>query len=493
MIPKLIRNHSSKALLLLLIVYAAYAFYSLAQVKPFWLDEAIEIKSLQEVTYGSIVRSGAPRQCSPHPFYYLLQKPIIDFTPVLDASILNKFRWIALAASTGTLLIFCFFIFQTLGQPFGHTYGISWALLGLAMVINQPIFKRFSAENRPYMLWVFLFTTLLVLGPLISGQRQGLESRNRKFLYWLFLLCLPVITTTAAPGFIQGAIFSLYCLLFIDRKKRFLKHLTFFLIPSLAIFAYYAQFSCSGLDNAHGWHEIRDVLLLLFPSGSLNVPLNLLVVIGILSPLFIWLAVTRNKTVTQVEKSSAQISLAVLFQLVATGFIGIAVAINGYYFIQRMFIYLVICRALLIVCGAAFLYETLFNRILRASPICLKAGPPIVFLVALITLIHSYRTLTVPIQNAHKERVKTAEAPCPDWALSLRQKGIAVLPIIESNAYAEVGLNRVVELDKQLRNCPKGLPSEKAHYHALVNGAVQIFPNLPPNYKVVPYHGIRAQ
>jgi hypothetical protein len=194
-----------------------------ASHKLFWVDEALEIFHVCTEPLSATLINGAPGQCSPPPFYYLLQTLIVRSVAFTGESVLLSYRFISLAAAALCLALVLWFFSKKLGSAIG--------LLSLILLNGQPIFWHFSAENRPYMLWLFLFTALMFATVVLTIQHPAI-SRKLKIYFFIFAVLL---TLVAGAGVVQLAGFcAVHC--GSRSHERMLKLLNFYLRQLL--FAY---------------------------------------------------------------------------------------------------------------------------------------------------------------------------------------------------------------------------------------------------------------
>ncbi|MEW6055596.1 MAG: hypothetical protein AB1540_03205 [Bdellovibrionota bacterium] len=356
---------------LVLLGFIAKNQFFLATHKPFWDDEAIGINSSCTAPYFTLLSGGAPSQCSPQPLYYLLNKWTVSKLGSFDHGILWKLRLEGLIAST--LLIAVVFL------SIGMGLGLPWALLSIVLMNNQPLFHQYAAETRPYAVWLFFFGATTLLGARLSSKGfSGIRNVEKGTFAALSL----GLTLVAGPGMFQVFVTSFWCMVcwhfFFREEKTFRKTKVWmnFLAPlafvSLSIGMFYSLKSCNFTDAGpydllltKDFGLIRSVWALFWPSGSLiTVGFNALVVLGAAYPV---LAYPKRRDLSSSEKFAFSLAVISILQLGLAVFLGLAVALKHYYFVQRIFIYLILCRAFLAAVGGFYFYQIALKTISKHS------------------------------------------------------------------------------------------------------------------------------
>ena len=350
-----------------LVACSAWVDTKLAERKFFWTDEGFAQSTTCSQTYTDLFLHGGQGQCSPAPLYYVVQKLAIGALGA-DKSVLIKFRVLSLFSAAACIGLLLFVLSRYLGY--------AAAVFACFLLISQPIFHQFAAEDRPYMLWTALFTALIFASVVLVNN-----GRKPRKIEWLLLAFLSLgLSAVSGAGMLQvsGILFVLLISPSIRNWKLGVRealtlrstlrpaYLIAFLSISIGLF--YSNSSCGWWSGGNNLLETRDpqlvlnVLMLFFPKGSLaTVFINLVVVLGMVST-FAYLMVP--KLVDRRGKSlSVLLGLQVGIQLVVAIVIGVLVALKGYFFIQRVFIFLIICRSIFGALGLYVLVEWLLDRI----------------------------------------------------------------------------------------------------------------------------------
>src|SRR5262249_29836226 len=148
--------------------------FALANRKLFWADEENAQTETCAQSYSQLLTRGARGQCSPEPLYYVLQKAYLKRLPTND-NILWTHRLLSLASAAACVAL--------IGAAIGATLGLPAALVGALVLVSEPLFHRFAAENRPYMMWTFWFTATVLSAAWLSSDR----ARARRYLAWCTL------------------------------------------------------------------------------------------------------------------------------------------------------------------------------------------------------------------------------------------------------------------------------------------------------------------
>jgi hypothetical protein len=334
-----------------------------ASHKLFWVDEALEIFHVCTEPLSATLINGAPGQCSPPPFYYLLQTLIVRSVAFTGESVLLSYRFISLAAAALCLALVLWFFSKKLGSAIG--------LLSLILLNGQPIFWHFSAENRPYMLWLFLFTALMFATVVLTIQHPAI-SRKLKIYFFIFAVLL---TLVAGAGVVQLAGFCavpfLWLALWKPKSRENVKTFKFLFATAficLLIGLYYALHGChskSGeiwdLLQTRNYTLIKDVLALLWPTNRSPVTLlfNAFLLVGIASPFLLW---KKRSICNEALRFSLALGFTAVIQLFVTVLLGFLVAYSHYFFIPRIFICLIILRTILVATGAWYCFEYIFSK-----------------------------------------------------------------------------------------------------------------------------------
>lgn len=321
-----------------------------AQDKAFWLDEANEMTINYPQTVKSLVMDGAESQCSPQPFYYVLQTrfltamgfrgPLLIWTRVMSLG------------SAFIILLISFWIFY-------QRFGLFGAVVGSVLVENQALFHQYAIETRPYALWTALFALSIALS--LRGSRKALY------------LSQFGLVSTVKPGFLQATSLALARALG-KRQKTYWRDFFVLAVFGLMI-AFFYRHGCEGAGATnrdlnllinHDPELIRSVVRILFPLVPTFVgPLLSLLTLAGFGVVFkrgtysILRAVrtSRNQSATGPTDLPWFERLDLIFysQIWAGIAIFFSVIIKGYYFVPRAFIFLIVLRPYFVLSGIELL------------------------------------------------------------------------------------------------------------------------------------------
>lgn len=349
---------------------------SKAQGKPFWLDESNELKNacVQE-PLRLIVDGAGGGQSSPHPLYYILQSYLLnDFQNWNSAYVLIWTRALSLVSGFALTLL----LLVCLWNLFGFTPGI----IAVSALASREIYYNYAAENRPYLLWVFLLTAwILVCAHLISIKQIT------KPQHWGILLLGAIngvaLSMVAAAGLVQvGVMLAVAAPLLLapyffrqrPNPSQLLRW-SVVLLPGLIVGAAYfgrtGGYADSGiydLINTGNWGLLRAVVRLLFAANSpWSICESIVVLLGILYPLYFWrrlfaaikCLLQGGSDISSTTKLSHVdcLWIAAAAQLFAFIILAIGVALRHYYFVERVFLYLIVLRALFATIGFILIEE----------------------------------------------------------------------------------------------------------------------------------------
>ena len=383
----------------------------IADQKNFWNDEAFEICELSQRSWGEIL-SGHVLQASKNPLYLGLQKLVVSFPADYDSSLLIYYRLISLVCAS--LLALTLFLF------FQKRFGLAWAIFGLLALTGQKLFYLYAAENRPYLLWIYLFTVLIILTVKLAEKKWSEASRVLKIS---FAVTCALISLTLAFGVIQSC-FAVGTILFFwyfvqERPKNFHPFLQFALPIVFMCAAIEGFYASHGVDaHSHNvFHTEFDLVWQLQQKnyGLLKMPWrillpkigrdafigsylsNILIILSSAATFYLW---RRRSTLNQNEKFILILNIAVLAQVAATLPIAFIVGFLRYWFVQRIFLYLIICHVLLAVTGAYFIFSRL-QKYRIIIPISLT-----IFLGLCVLSVTWYRDIrdsyTIPVAECAK-------------------------------------------------------------------------------------------
>jgi len=319
------------------ITFILFSNLHLSKQKNFSVDESYEMNISCASSTGEIIAHGGTNQCSPNPLYYIFQKWSVEslLHGQFDQSILWKYRVVSLASSA--LLA----IALVLGA--WASFGFYPAIVSLLALMNAAIYQAYSAENRPYMLWVFLFASAFF------WACSCVKTIKKPILGFLALVSL---TLVSGAGGVQ-ALALLAGVFLLNRTN--VKLIGSMMLVMLGTSAYYGRFSCTYTDAGvydllvtRHWGLITQVLTLLWqsPTHPIGFIFDAFFLIGLICPLL-------KKTSGAIKTTHFHLCL----QLLASVAIGGLVAIKHYYFIERIFIFLVFLKAIGVGLGSYFFIQ----------------------------------------------------------------------------------------------------------------------------------------
>jgi len=353
----------------------AYQIILLAGYKPFWFDEGNEVLNSCAKSYSSILINGASAQCSRAPLYYILQKLIVAHVPLYGNNIFYFFRTISIVSATLTLII----LFLT----FTKYLSLPWGLFALFLINKHGPFHQYGAQNRPYMLWVLLFSASLVIVSSVTHKSWSKVSVTTKVTLAFLAVALALI---ASGGMVQAVGFLVAIFLWQEsfRLYRWIKLPSFkFLFPVSVLCCgmgmYYALQGCLEYKSAgtgdlletKDWTLIGNVVSILWsvpgascrdymdPCGLVTAGLDVFVLVGMAAPFLMW---KDRQNLTEDKQFVVSVGLVSLVQILCAIILGILIARAHYYFIGRMFIYLMVLQVALGVCGCYICVSWMFEK-----------------------------------------------------------------------------------------------------------------------------------
>ena len=320
--------------------------------KQFWMDEGFEISQVCVRPVGQMLREGS-FGCSPAPLFSALERLVVRSVEPLGLSIRLTYRAISLAAATLTLLLVLLGLQRRLGLPA--------ALVAFACLAADPAFHHYAEQNRSYLTWV-LASAALVLG----AAELSVRDEVRPHLRLAMLLALGLLAgSSALPGCIQ-AMAAYVAWMFVGRALRpsvplGRRSVLVLLLGGLAIVAldvhYWSGSVCRGwqgareigldiLAGADRSTMIRHALSVLWlPATSVWVWLGYAgLVLGALAPALWW---RRRASLTTSERYAFALSVFALAQILVALPVGVSLLASRYLFLPRMFLFLVVARAVL--------------------------------------------------------------------------------------------------------------------------------------------------
>ncbi len=384
-----------------------------------------------------MMATGIWGQCSPNPLYYVVQKNVV--VPLLrghfNQSILWKYRFLSLVS--GSLILVS--TFGTVFCGLGSLPGIL-ALFGLT---NAGVFHLYSAESRPYMFWLLIFSASLLLAIFLGVRKESSTASWQKIGLTALLLSLALVS---GGGGVQGLAILTGILFLKPKEKKWILPIAL----SVALVSwYYGRLAChyksaGDLDllETHNWALIRPVfeMFWLNPFHAVGLLSDLLLVCGLFLPLSSFF---MNKLdASEKEKDLIRASHFHLWLQLGAGFtIGILVAINHYFFIGRVFIFLIFLKALALALGGFLLL-----RLMRMKTLILELGVVALLSVVIVVAVKGRKAAIIFESPKEIRLVSSTQYSCDQ--LKGRWLGYAT-----SNEKAENITNSIVAFSKLLEEC----------------------------------------
>jgi hypothetical protein len=447
-----------------------------ARAKPFWLDEGFEIAETCRHSYASLLVRGAPGQCSPSPLYYLAQRLSVRSLGRFDDGIAVAYRRVSLIAAG--LLVF------TATLALHVRLGPAWALAAAAALVSPPLFARYAAENRPYMSWLLLFALTVLAGSEAAARPWRETGRARRVALAVAALALSLV---ALPGALQAALACALCGFSWWRTAEDRRETRAALAWSLLMAAgcgalglyFGARSPCREYDGgplALRWPDraglAGPVIGLVWGEGIAGQVANALLVLGLVAA---WRPVAPrpsnhdDRARTTASASSSWLARGAGAQLALTVLLAVQVAVARYYFLDRVFLHLVVCRAFLVAVGGWWLLRRLEEHAgapARTALRTLAAG------LAVFAAATAFLTIRARAEGAPVALTTTPETPCADLGETL------VVDRLADTNWAQ-GPNFVVRLARDRRRCGAGRAEGPRHVLA-AGGAYQITPEAAP-------------
>lgn len=353
---------------LILIIVTLLTILQTAKHKDFWRDESYEIISLCHFSFGRIA-AGETHQANKNPLYFLLQKFSLSQIDSFNSDMLVNVRRVSIAAATLMCASLFFFINARLGLLF--------AVLVVISLTSQYLFYNFAAESRPYMLWVLLFVLLVIATLKMCLQSYEKNSLKDKSLFCFLALTITLVISLGIIQSITAILTCLFCWYFIHNRPKDVKLLINFAIPlGLLCILIQGYYTFKGTQAFYpeimesSWDLISqikksDISLLKMPPRLLlpQAPRdayfgaflsNLFVFVGIGVPFLRW---SKRRDLKDKDFFVFILSIVALIQVAATIVIILLIALLHYWFVQRLFLYLITCHAILATMGAYFLFS----------------------------------------------------------------------------------------------------------------------------------------
>ena len=345
------------------------------------------------------------------------------------------------------------------------------------------------------MLWIFVFSaTLIIVSSLVHIPWNQVTIASKINLAFLAL----ALTLVAGGGMVQTVGFLATFLVWEEslNVRQWIKHLSFkplFLVTavSCAVGIYYAVQGCLHYDalkwdllRTKDWTLVGSVMSLLWstPQGtgfvtllttgdwtlvrkfiSLSWPIqggNLVTalfsffeLVAVAMPFCLW---NNRKNLPEEKKFLLSVSVVSIIQICSAVVIGVLVATAHYYFIGRVFIYLIILRAVLIICGGYFCLSWMLEKWNRGSANLSQQSPLQISLIAVVvlgvsvSLYGSHKALGNDIRSFQSTWPALIHGSCPPMKSSL-----AIINREEHSIQGreEYGLNFIVIFGEQLKTC----------------------------------------
>ncbi len=434
------------------------SWIQLALHKRLWTDEGNEILSNCPQGWLSLAQ-GADTQCSPSPLYYFFLKLTVLPIHVFDQTILLSYRSVSLGAAFALGVVFFLYL--------GFRWGWASGLIGLLALAQQGLFHQYAAENRPYMLWLLVFFVHLCCFSDLWTTAQD-RTRTLKSAGFVALSSL-ALTAIAGPGMLQvfcsAASVLLFALVFrqTHRFRSWWRFLAIVTLACLGIGVFYSLKSCK-YENAGDFDLLytRDINLVLgvirlfLPKSVFRFPDTALVFNGFF--LFgVWTALRRLLKRQEKLEAGGILAYLSLFQLGLAFPIAILIAVKHYYFLQRVFIFILIPWAILASYGARELLHLGWVQKFKVLPLLLL----ILSIPRVVTLEANART------------------PFYDIECDMIQDVQFTSIYLDRLPYPDVQANVLVDLDRAYRKC--GYDPAKATKASLL---IHFEPTLPQLYRL---------
>lgn len=450
-----------------------------AKNKLFWNDEGYDVFTLCQDSAMKILagKTGITEktylgEANKSPLYYLLERISILRSDTFNRDILVQYRLVSIISGVVLAVIFYLFINRALG--------LFWSLFFTISLISQHFFYIYAAEARPYMLWMLTFACLLITTTKVCLHSWEVATFKEKCLFAAACILNSLVTSM---GMIQSSLAILLCgIMWCFIRTRFgnLKAAARFLLPLFCACYLFALFYGSqgvhpnektSRDSSYDvlwtikqgdYNLLKMPVRLLFPKeGRDAYPFakvaNGLTFIGLLTPLIFW---GRRKELNKNEEFVFIFSTVTLVQVLSTIPIGTAIAVFHYWFVQRIFIYLIVCHAVLALIGAF----VVFNFIAKFRVPELQKGIPVVKALLILTafILSFIWHLNWNRQSVATQGYLTAGCPTLQGAygsLSFEEIGVVGVnvnryPTGEHNDDGfERPLNNFVMIDRRLKEC----------------------------------------
>jgi hypothetical protein len=217
--------------------------------------------------------------------------------------------------------------------------------------------------------------------------------------------------------------------------------------------------------------RLRPVLALLWGEGLLGGVGNVFLLLGLFAALRLPAARASDREEdARLGGFGSWLAVGVVAQLGLTFVLAAQVILVGYYFLARVFLHLVVCRALLIAAGGWYLASGLEQRRLREPT--RTAFQALASGLAVLAVAMSFASLR-DVAGARAAR-PPAGGPCADL------DGPLAVDVNGGTTDWALGPNFIVHLGKERRRCGAGRSAETRHVLALSGeSAFRISPDRP--------------
>jgi len=349
--------------------------------------------------------------------------------------------------------------------------GAPWALVAAAALATPPLFARYGAESRPYMSWLLLFALTLMAGAEAASRPWRETGRARRAALAVSAVALSLV---ALPGALQAALAGLLCALSWRRRaqdrgesRAALRWSLLLAAACVAVGLYFgARSPCRAYDAgylAFRWPDrtgrMASVLALLWGDGIAGQIGNALSALGLVAALRLPAPRGLDEESARPAAFASWLARGLAAQLALTVVLAVQVALLGYYFIDRVFLHLVICRALLVAVGGWWLMRWLEAR---GGPPTRTALQALASGLAVFAVATAFVTLRTRAEDARSALPAGNEVPCA--ALG----GTLVLDRPADTRDWAAGPNLIVRLAEDRRRC--GADPSRDTRHVLATG-----------------------
>ena len=355
--------------------------------------------------------------------------------------------------------------------------GAPWALVAAAALASPPLFAQYAAENRPYMSWLLLFALTLIVAA-EAGSRPWRETgRARRMALAVSALSLSLV---ALPGALQAALACALGGLSWRRRAEDRREMRASLVWSLllagvclALGVYFgARSPCRRYDAGHlafHWPDAaglwRPVLALLWGEGTAGQIGNVLLLVGLVAARRSPAARDPAPEDARAAAFASWLARGAAAQLGLTVLLAVQVMRAGYYFVDRVFLHLIVCRALLVAVGGWWLVRWLEER---AGPSARLALQTLASGLAVFAVAMAFLTLRARAEGAPIALTATAETPCADL------EGTLVVDRRPDTKDWADGPNLIVRLAEDRRRCGAGRAGQTRHVMAVGDGGYRL-------------------